>query len=59
MFHRGFTSQIHRLRNIAFGEPMESSTYRVVLAAKQAQIAEYINSLEDGYSSIVGDVVFV
>ena len=42
--------------NIAFGTPVESIDYeRVILAANQAKISEFIESLPEGYHTRVGE----
>jgi ATP-binding cassette subfamily B protein len=51
-----YLADISVMENIAFGVPRESIDIdRAMQAAKRAQISEVINSLENGYNTLVGE----
>ena len=51
-----YLADVSIAENIAFGIPREDINLdRVMRAAEQAQIAEVVNSLENGYSTFVGE----
>jgi ATP-binding cassette, subfamily B, bacterial PglK len=51
-----FLSDTSIAENIAFGEPRENvDMHRVELASRRARIHDFINSLENGYETTVGE----